>query len=716
MNGNQFDAIARAIARAGGARFDRRVAVLGSGAAGLTRLFRGTASAQQNQATPIFNLQQVVFDLEYDVEKIFAYVRQNFAYEPYAGVLRGARGSYVSGGGNSADLTLLLKAMLEIAQVQTRFVSGTLSSDSAAAMERNLTGDLATAQTVIHRLLSATTGELVQTAAPNEEQIAFAEELLPLAGKRLLDRSHAEYDANLQALLDAYETAGLDIPVPAVALPERERANHVWLQYAAGTEWIDMDPSGPDAEIGTAYATGDGTADTLPEDWHHRVKIAVNAEFVRGGQPTLEEVLTFESPVADLATKPLTMMHIKPGWLGGSIADTIAGTESYEPTLLIDDQVIKGTQLAFSTGGGVLSALGESVNAEGQPTGEWMDFEIISPDRDPSTSRRKLFDRLTPEERLGSFDYETLPPIPIVDSPELGPVFLPMLGIFSFAVHGGPIGNGFFQRDYTTVDAAADRSAVAHGYSFARERVQKDLLVKTGHRFFHDGPNITAFVLEPTELTDAGLSVGIKLDLVHRRLGALPVSDAAPEKPAHPQIMAGAISHATERGIMEAASVVLEADMPFSFRGVSDVFARARDEKVPIRVFKAGDNPEDLQISIRAKAGIAAALALGHVVAVPERALDLAGELVTGWWQIDPFTGRAFDVMEDGSGSTAPEYALLIFKMAEVIECALAVGNILVSIVNVVNEAIGDFRYHYPAHVGGHEALGLIACAAMVMH
>jgi hypothetical protein len=291
-----------------------------------------------------------------------------------------------------------------------------------------------------------------------------------------------------------------------------------------------------------------------------------------------------------------------------------------------------------------------------------------------------------------------------------------MLGVFSFAVQGGPVGNTFFDQDYTVSDPVVDRSVVAHGYSFVRERIQSDLLAKTGHRFFHAGPNITSFVLEPQSISADGLLLALKLDLVHQQLGALPLTDAKPAVNAHPLVMAGALSHATERGLMEGAASYLQKELPISFRGVSDVFHEAERTGVPIRVLKSGDDPSTLDCSLRAKAGIAAALALGQVVAVPERSVVLGSDSVTGWWEIDPVSGRAVDRMEDGSGSTLPEWAYVVFKMAEVMECALALGNVIVSVVNSVNKAVGDFSYHYPAHVGLHEALGGIACAAAIAH
>jgi len=79
-----------------------------------------------------------------------------------------------------------------------------------------------------------------------------------------------------------------------------------------------------------------------------------------------------------------------------------------------------------------------------------------------------------------------------------------------------------------------------------------------------------------------------------------------------------------------------------------------------ITLAPGGTVDRDLAISEPARARIAVALAAGYVVVVPERAIDLGGGPITGWWQIDPVTGAAFDRLETGQGA-----AILFSPMGE---------------------------------------------------
>ena len=44
--------------------------------------------------------------------------------------------------------------------------------------------------------------------------------------------------------------------------------------------------------------------------------------------------------------------------------------------------------------------------------------------------------------------------------------------------------------------------------------------------------------------------------------------------------------------------------------------------------------------------------------------VELDGQELTGWWQIDPNTGETFDMLETGRGASMGDYALMLQTIA----------------------------------------------------
>ena len=312
-------------------------------------------------------------DLRYDLNAIFRFVADEVEYDPYAGALRGANGTYWGLAGNSVDQALLLAALLDEALVETRFVVGELSDEAAERLLASTRQDEAAARAKAARVLAPqlpATDDQTPALTPEEESLAKA---LPAAQRALMERIDQQLDQEVEVVEGALASVGISLPEPVDELPERERRRHVWVQYADGPHWIDLDPSIPDARPGDVHATVGETHERLPDDELHRVTIRLVAEQIAGGAPTRSELLTFEASSGDLAGVPITLLHPEAETLkaaGVAITGALTGLLNHVPALIVGNQSVEGKSVTFATGGGALGALGVDGDTSGATEGD----------------------------------------------------------------------------------------------------------------------------------------------------------------------------------------------------------------------------------------------------------------------------------------------------------------------------------------------------------
>ncbi|HEU0114674.1 MAG TPA: hypothetical protein VFQ80_08355, partial [Thermomicrobiales bacterium] len=530
MHDQQFDDLARRLALAHRRLVSRRTLLHVAAVAGAAVVVRGIAPGAFAQAgTPIAaprklrpsggpSVEQKAFDLEYDIDKMFRFVADDVRYEPYPGVLRGAKGTLWGLAGNSADQALLLAALLEQDLVQIRFVVGALADADAERLLAATTIDAAALQADAQRLYAPAATPASAPAALTPEQQDFLDRAQALRPK-LLATVKAQRDANLATLTDGLRQAGVALDPGRPQLPERERTQHVWLQYAAGADWVDLDPVLPGAEPGKAYATPSATLDALPDDAYHKIALRAVAEIVSGGQPSRQTILTYDANSADLVGRTITFVQSKPQWLGATLNEAIGGQVQYDPYLIVDDQTTRGTgTLAFGTATGLAGALGGGSSIEGEPIGEWLEIDIVAPDAPVQTETREIFDRIGIAQRTPGADLTAaiaaLAPAELIDVPNAGATFAPFVGATNIAVVSSHVPASYFEQDRTIDDQNADLALYNHGFHLLRDVLHAEMAAETGLRFYHDRPSVTFFQLGATHLTAASATLVVGLDLV----------------------------------------------------------------------------------------------------------------------------------------------------------------------------------------------------------
>ena len=638
-------------------------------------------------------------ELQYDVEQIFRFVRDEVAYEAYAGALRGATGTLWGLAGNAVDQALLLAALLEQALVPIRFAVGELPADAGDRLLAAMDTDETAARDRAARALLASEPESDNPpVALSPEQEALARSLAERR-QALLATAQSQTAEAVQTIGDALADGSVRLTSVTLTLPEQERAGHLWVQMADGPLWIDLDPTFADAQPGDAYAVAAATLLGVPEELYHTVGIRLVAERVTAGQPIRQDLLSFRARSADLVGVPITLRHAKPGALkalGLGIADALQGMVEYIPHLMIGlDQVVPGQRVSFTTGEGGLGAFGDVTGNEGDTLAEWMEFDIVAPDAPPRTVVREVFDRVGIERRgAGDVDVTTIPPAELT---ELGDppaaTYLPLEAVSSVAVATQPVPLAYYEQDYAVRDIFADWALVGHLYHTARDLVGLEIGAASGYRFYRNGPNLTAFTLTPRVIEADASQASAVVDLIHQAVAAVPLADASAT--VHPGVLAGVIGHVAERLIVESDPELLMPEPPArSLSGVGLVFEAARRANVPVRLLQPGAPLPPLEVSGRASARIDAALAAGYLVIVPERAVPVGAAELSGWWQVNPASGETFDLLETGQGAQDGEYVAVLDIEAEAAPAVRAVGRctawtIFIGALIVASVAVG---------------------------
>jgi len=291
------------------------------------------------------------------VDSIFAFVRDSIRYEPYAGVLRGTDGTYMSRAGNAVDRALLLADMLERKGVHARFAIGTLNAPSKERLFQR-------------------TFEFPAQSAPTT---------LPTGGsrfhERLFRRATHDYDVVRRALGDR---------LPPDTKPSREDVEsemnpHVWVQAELGNAWVDLDPSFADSKPGMRNANVERTVPEIPSELFQTLTIRVRKENLSAGELVSSTLLEVQRKTVELADRQIVFTHTRPtaggamGGLAGAFGHTLGNaSDTWEPTLWISGEFTNGTPVDVAS-----------------PTfvAEWLDFELTWPGGRREVTSRVLVER-----------------------------------------------------------------------------------------------------------------------------------------------------------------------------------------------------------------------------------------------------------------------------------------------------------------------------------
>jgi cytochrome c556 len=313
--------------------------------------------------------------LESDPQKIFAFVRDEIAYEPYRGVLRGARGTLAAGAGNGYDKSLLLQEMLQAGGHKARLVKGRLPSDRAASIVKQFlqrdaaAGPLGAFAPAGASPATAAADDVITraaAAAPELQKIiADARAATDALLTQATDMTGREATYLQEQLTNANVTIGRPLEAWSKEL-EARAADHVWVEWETGDgQTTALDPCFADTEPGKAVGlSGRPVTDAQLASARHTVRFQLTYRHENGSAVKAVSLLDVTLP-AERGLFDALEFSIVPADELPPVAELTAmsqeesikfwtGFKSYQPVLAVGSKRHLGR--AFDLNGGVFSA------------------------------------------------------------------------------------------------------------------------------------------------------------------------------------------------------------------------------------------------------------------------------------------------------------------------------------------------------------------------
>ncbi|HEU0164673.1 MAG TPA: hypothetical protein VFQ54_06465, partial [Thermomicrobiales bacterium] len=458
---------------------------------------------------------------------------------------------------------------------------------------------------------------------------------------------------------DALSAAKIVIPAPApFFLPASESAQHTWVQVPQGPDWVDFDPTLAGARSGDILATVATTMDQIPTDPYHVVTIRVVAEEVVGGSPNRRDAATFTATSVEIGAQPITIGVTPPSGvaaLGASISELGTGVVAYYPYITVGgmNAAYATTPVSVTSGDqGLAGVLGDATPATGAAEGEllglWYAVDITSPDREPISIEREMYDRVGFANRGGAtIDLTKVPPIQLATGTD-GTSYAPGLSnVFAIGISSADLPSSYA---LASEDPFGGLSSLGSTHDAFWGSLLRGNLLSIGVQAFVDVPQVAAFTIGLADTSDPASDLLIRGDLVLNQRALIPASGgSAGSSLVHPALRTGILA--------QVAESVLLAPQFWSANGqvttgatVADVFEAAAKSGTKIAVLGDSSAPVPTALPGEANLRILTALKAGLIVVVPEEPVSVGSSTWTGWWTIDPKTGATSDMMQNGMG------------------------------------------------------------------
>jgi hypothetical protein len=702
----------------------------------LRNAFVALEDAIQRIPRESFDPEAIIQKFGGDSIQLFEWVRDETFLIPYQGSLRGPGGVLMDRKGNSLDRSLLLCEMLLRTGQKARLATRYLSENEMTQLRKSL-------ETRAGAKNSASRPKAFQL---NQDLINFYTQNYGLDQKYLvqaISQAQMNEEKKIQELRNQYKELATEIlslvnkqvknkPGGKEGTSDEALRHHWWVQWEKEGQWIDLDPSLPEARPGQNFGQPEKTLapEELDETLFHTVKIRLVAEQFEAGN--LKEKLMFEHTLvpSQLLGKQIVLRHLPLNWFKDEdflmaqnpeafFKEAVAKQTEWLAVLEIDGQTVKkayvgaaGTvsdkpsqkarpkKRAPSGPAGLFSGLvGEKEEAEEEKikketsvastelTAEWIEFEIYSPGQQRYVERREIFDFIGPAMRRGG----NLKNWKLTEKQKLERAFK-IMGVTEILPLACGLTSEFIQEltaTYLLLHRDVYLNLVENYGSWEPERLFEEIselrpfpakLYSFALKRFSLSPFAKNICLSSPNLFARHLTIGenereqlVKmetLDIITNDVTVIGQKDVLP------------FSVGIEQGIFDTLLEASEMNGEKAIDNAASLFSLTKAQGIDWILIQGVDDlsrkhlrfPKDIQARLEQE------VSRGFILLVPEKEILIGGKSRYAWWRLHPATGNFLGLGEKGAGQALAEYAEkaeLLLQIKSMIEYYALIGECL---------------------------------------
>ena len=662
-----------------------------------------------------------------DPDKLFAWVRDNTAFVPYRGVLRGPVGVLLDRNGNSADRSCLLLRLLQIAGIPVRLARGELTGEQADTLLKQ-------------------TWEDPKSAAParpevdaDDTQVARIAGILHIEPQSLqgaMEQRNLVFEKHQEDLVasvtETMQRLTSLMPVPQAPDPSirveqvNATTDHWWVQRQLDGKWTDLDTARRDSNPGESLTKATkfievkaGQPAIESADWHQvELRIVVERWQPDGvkrsvalkttlrpaelnGRPTTLAISALGPPLdadpgADNAAEQIRNGLLKQNeWLpvlstagNATIQGSFNDHGKINPKPNLDALAALGGAL-----GGGIGKIGALLGGEEPPadtgvlTSVALEMEVHAPKASAKIFSRSLFDFYGPVLRGPSAatdlaDAQSKAP-ELDDNMKLERV-TSMNGRIDFMIAGGTLSREF-------ISHLAMRSLQENGPKVVKAMrvAETDPLKKSFDELSTANPLPTALLVLAADRGGLGnltpcIVDRLNLLALHTTLvrsgDAMRIrqtTDIIANHTSPRGAVANAYSARMHQGVVETALEALVLPGGSRRANAASLFAAADAQKIDWVTIRDAADPAfaRLRIDPDLRVRLSTDLRAGYAVIAPTKEIFSNGVRQTGWWRIDPRDGTCVGMMHSGMGAASVDYGMLLMAVVNTAFTTLSCGG-----------------------------------------